>query len=37
VPREYVIISRDEVPVLHSNKVSRREIESLVARKLENR
>lgn len=34
VPREYVILSRDEVPVLHSNKVSRREIEKLVARKL---
>ncbi|MBK6511205.1 MAG: hypothetical protein IPG06_18415 [Haliea sp.] len=34
VPREYVILSRNEVPVLHSNKVSRREIEKLVARKL---
>jgi acyl-CoA synthetase (AMP-forming)/AMP-acid ligase II len=34
VPREYVIVSREEVPMLHSNKVARREIEKLVARKL---
>jgi acyl-coenzyme A synthetase/AMP-(fatty) acid ligase len=34
VPREYVVLGRDEVPVLHSNKVARREIEKLVARKL---
>src|SRR5690606_16575273 len=34
VPREYVILSRDEVPMLHSNKVARREIEKLVARRL---
>jgi acyl-coenzyme A synthetase/AMP-(fatty) acid ligase len=34
VPREYVVFRRDEVPMLHSNKVSRREIEKIVARKL---
>lgn len=34
VPREYVVLSREEVPVLHSNKVARREIEKLVAQKL---
>jgi len=34
VPRAYVTISREEVPMLHSNKVARRQIEQLVARKL---
>ena len=34
VPREYVVLSRDEVPVLHSNKVARREVEKLIAKKL---
>jgi acyl-CoA synthetase (AMP-forming)/AMP-acid ligase II len=34
VPREYVVLGRDEIPVLHSNKVARREIEKLVAHKL---
>lgn len=34
VPQAYVIIRREDVPVLHSNKVARREIEKLVAQKL---
>jgi acyl-CoA synthetase (AMP-forming)/AMP-acid ligase II len=34
VPRAYVEISRDEVPMLHSNKVSRRMVERLLAQKL---
>lgn len=34
VPRAYVPITRDEVPLLHSNKVSRRQVEALMARKL---
>lgn len=34
VPRAYVEITREEVPVLHSNKVARRQIETLMAAKL---
>lgn len=34
VPREYVIFSREEVPMLHSNKVARRQIEKIIVRKL---
>jgi len=34
VPRAYVAITRDEVPVLHSNKVARRQIERTIAEKL---
>jgi acyl-CoA synthetase (AMP-forming)/AMP-acid ligase II len=34
VPRAYVAFTRDEVPVLHSNKVARRQIERLMAEKL---
>jgi acyl-CoA synthetase (AMP-forming)/AMP-acid ligase II len=34
VPQAYVMIKREEVPVLHSNKVARREIARLVAQKL---
>ena len=34
VPRAYVAITREEVPLLHSNKVSRRKIEELVADRL---
>ncbi len=34
VPQAYVLIRREDVPLLHSNKVARREIEKLVARKL---
>jgi acyl-CoA synthetase (AMP-forming)/AMP-acid ligase II len=34
VPRAYVQIKRDEVPVLHSNKVSRRMVVDLVAERL---
>jgi len=34
VAQAYVVIAREDVPVLHSNKVARREIEKLVARKL---
>lgn len=34
VPRAYVEITREEVPMLHSNKVSRRQIETLMASKL---
>jgi acyl-CoA synthetase (AMP-forming)/AMP-acid ligase II len=34
VPRAYVQIKREEVPLLHSNKVSRREIAAMMAEKL---
>jgi acyl-CoA synthetase (AMP-forming)/AMP-acid ligase II len=34
VPRAYVAITHEDVPMLHSNKVSRRQIESLMARRL---
>lgn len=34
VPRAYVAIRREEVPMLHSNKVARRQIETLLARRL---
>lgn len=34
IPRLYVQISRDEVPMLHSNKVSRRQLEALMAARL---
>lgn len=34
VPREYVFLRREEVPMLHSNKVARREIEKIVADRL---
>lgn len=35
VPRAYVPITRDEVPLLHSNKVARREIAAMIAERLE--
>lgn len=34
VPREFVAISRDEVPMLPSNKVARRQIETLMIQRL---
>lgn len=34
VPRLYVQIARDEVPLLHSNKVARRQIEAMMAERL---
>jgi acyl-CoA synthetase (AMP-forming)/AMP-acid ligase II len=34
VPRAYVAITRDEVPMLHSNKVARRQVERMMAEKL---
>ena len=34
VPRAYVAITREEVPMLHSNKVSKRLVEKLMAEKL---
>ncbi len=34
VPRAYVVLAREEVPMLHSNKVSRRQLETLLAEKL---
>ena len=34
VPRAYVAISHEEVPMLHSNKVSRRQIEAMMAQRL---
>jgi acyl-coenzyme A synthetase/AMP-(fatty) acid ligase len=34
VPREYVAISREEVPMLPSNKVARRQIETLMMQRL---
>lgn len=37
VPREYVILRREEVPMLHSNKVARRELASLIADRLAQR
>ena len=33
-PRAYVAIAREEVPLLHSNKVARRQIETLMAERL---
>jgi acyl-CoA synthetase (AMP-forming)/AMP-acid ligase II len=35
VPRAYVALTREEVPMLHSNKVFRRELEKMIAAKLE--
>jgi acyl-CoA synthetase (AMP-forming)/AMP-acid ligase II len=34
VPRVYVEIARDEIPMLHSNKVGRRLLETVLAKKL---
>ena len=34
VPRAYVQIAREEVPMLHSNKISRRQLEAMMAEKL---
>jgi acyl-CoA synthetase (AMP-forming)/AMP-acid ligase II len=34
VPRAYVAISREEVPLLHSNKVARRQLEAILTKKL---
>jgi acyl-CoA synthetase (AMP-forming)/AMP-acid ligase II len=34
VPRAYVAIAREEVPMLHSNKVARRQIETMMAARL---
>jgi acyl-coenzyme A synthetase/AMP-(fatty) acid ligase len=34
VPRAYVEIAREDVPMLHSNKVSRRLVQDLMAKKL---
>ncbi len=34
VPRAYVELAREEVPMLHSNKVARRQIEALMAERL---
>ena len=34
VPRAYVELTRDEVPMLPSNKVSRRQIEAILAERL---
>lgn len=34
VPRAYVAITREEVPMLHSNKVSRRQVERMMAERL---
>jgi len=34
VPREYIAITRDEVPMLPSNKVARRQIEALMIQRL---
>ena len=34
VPRAYIAITRDEVPLLHSNKVARREVERMMAERL---
>jgi len=36
VPRAYLEITRDDVPLLHSNKVSRREMARIVADRMEN-
>jgi len=34
VPRAYVAIMREDVPLLHSNKVARRQIEAMMAERL---
>ena len=34
VPRAYVQIAREDVPMLHSNKISRRQLEAMMAEKL---
>ena len=34
VPRAYVAITREEVPMLHSNKVARRQVERMMAERL---
>ena len=34
VPRAFVQIARDEVPMLHSNKVARREIAAMMEKRL---
>jgi acyl-CoA synthetase (AMP-forming)/AMP-acid ligase II len=34
VPRAYVAITRDEVPMLHSNKVARRQVQRMIAERL---
>jgi len=34
VPREYIAITRDEVPMLPSNKVARRQIETMMIQRL---
>ena len=34
VPRAYLLITREEVPLLHSNKVARRQLQAWVANKL---
>lgn len=34
VPREYVFLAREEIPLLHSNKVARRELQKLIAARL---
>lgn len=34
VPRAYVAIARDEVPLLHSNKIARRELATMMAQRL---
>lgn len=34
VPREYIELQREDVPMLHSNKVARREIERIAAERL---
>lgn len=34
VPRAYVAIAREEVPMLHSNKVARRQVERMMAERL---
>ena len=37
VPRAYVQITREQVPMLHSNKVARREIQAMMERELQKR
>lgn len=34
VPRAYVALAREEVPMLHSNKIARREIQAMMAERL---
>lgn len=34
VPRAYIAITREEVPMLHSNKVARRQVEQMMAERL---